>query len=192
MGNFACAWKAFWGILKSDDMAAAWTRCCEKASTTPQLPPTATPPAAAAEGQGALKGTTATGGQNALEDGAVYALALLQREARLVDFLQENLDGYDDAMVGAAVRKVHEDGQRVLRDYFGVAPIRKEEEQSQVEIAEGEFDPKSIRLTGHVSGAAPYRGVLCHRGWRAQQVTLPTRNEAVDPTVIAPAEVEQP
>src|SRR5215831_3115113 len=36
--------------------------------------------------------------------GALQLLALLQREGRLVDFLAEDISGYDDASIGAAVR----------------------------------------------------------------------------------------
>src|SRR5207253_6846543 len=35
---------------------------------------------------------------------AVQLLAILQREGRLLDFLQEDVDGYADAQIGAAVR----------------------------------------------------------------------------------------
>ena len=34
-------------------------------------------------------------------------LAVLQRDGRLVDFLEEEIDGYSDAQVGAAVRDIH-------------------------------------------------------------------------------------
>jgi hypothetical protein len=38
---------------------------------------------------------------------AVQMLAILQREGRLMDFLQEDLSLYDDAQIGAAVRNIH-------------------------------------------------------------------------------------
>src|SRR4029450_12664116 len=38
---------------------------------------------------------------------ALTLLATLQREARLIDFLMEDLAGYDDAHIGAAARDMH-------------------------------------------------------------------------------------
>src|SRR5690242_20660684 len=40
-------------------------------------------------------------------DSAVQLLALLQREGRLLDFLGEPIDSFNDAQVGAAVRAIH-------------------------------------------------------------------------------------
>ena len=34
-------------------------------------------------------------------------LAVLQRDGRLVDFLEEDIDAYADAQIGAAVRDIH-------------------------------------------------------------------------------------
>src|SRR5262249_1999438 len=54
---------------------------------------------------------------------AITLLAALQREARLVDFLQEDLSGYADEQIGAAVREVQRDSQKVLERYFHLQPI---------------------------------------------------------------------
>ena len=37
----------------------------------------------------------------------VHLFSVLQREGRLLDFLQEDLSAFDDAQIGAAVRSVH-------------------------------------------------------------------------------------
>ena len=47
---------------------------------------------------------------------AVQVLGLLQKEGRLVDFLMEDLGGYSDADVGAAVRPIHAGCRKVLVD----------------------------------------------------------------------------
>ncbi|MCD4755860.1 MAG: DUF2760 domain-containing protein, partial [Deltaproteobacteria bacterium] len=44
---------------------------------------------------------------HASEIAIVQTLGLLQREGRLIDFLQEDIEPYDDAQIGAAVREVH-------------------------------------------------------------------------------------
>src|SRR5437879_5327786 len=38
---------------------------------------------------------------------ALHLLAILQREGRLLDFLEEELTGFSDANIGAAARTVH-------------------------------------------------------------------------------------
>src|SRR6188472_3835490 len=48
-------------------------------------------------------------------DGALQLLALLQREGRLVDFLQQDIASYSDADIGTAARVVHEGCRRALR-----------------------------------------------------------------------------
>ena len=122
-------------------------------------------------------------------ESALQLLSLLQREARLIDFTQENLSAYSDADIGAAARVVHEGCARVLREHFAIEPVRHESEGSRVTLNEG-FDAASVRLTGNVVGKAPFTGTLSHRGWRAAKVTLPQLAESHDARVLAPAEVE--
>jgi hypothetical protein len=116
-------------------------------------------------------------------------LSLFQREARLIDFTQENLSAYSDADIGAAARVVHEGCAKVLREHFTIESIRSEAEGSRVTLPGG-FDAAAVRLTGNVVGKAPFTGTLSHRGWRAAGVRLPKLAEAHDAKVLAPAEVE--
>jgi len=127
--------------------------------------------------------------REATPDAALQLLSLLQREARLIDFTQENLAGYADADIGAAARVVHEGCSKVLREHFTIEPVRAEAEGSRITLAEG-FDAASVRLTGNVVGKAPFNGTLSHRGWRASAVRLPKLADAHDAKVLAPAEVE--
>ncbi|HEY1150015.1 MAG TPA: DUF2760 domain-containing protein [Pseudoduganella sp.] len=127
--------------------------------------------------------------REATPDAALQLLSLLQREARLIDFTQENLSGYADADIGAAARVVHEGCAKVLREHFTIEAVRNEAEGSRVTLPEG-FDAAAVRLTGNVVGKAPFTGTLSHRGWRATSVRLPKLAEAHDAKVLAPAEVE--
>ncbi len=122
-------------------------------------------------------------------ESALQLLSLFQREARLIDFTQENLAAYSDADIGAAARVVHEGCARVLREHFTIEPVRSENEGARVTLEEG-FDAASVRLTGNVVGQAPFKGTLSHRGWKASKVTLPQLAEKHDARVLAPAEVE--
>jgi hypothetical protein len=117
-------------------------------------------------------------------------LAILQRDGRLVDFLLEEIDAYDDAQIGAAVRDIHRGCRKALRDYFTVEPVLDVPEDSEVPVP-ADFDPASIRLLGNVAGSPPFRGRLKHHGWRVKSVHLPSLPGARDDsTVLAPAEVE--
>jgi len=127
--------------------------------------------------------------REATPDAALQLLSLFQREARLIDFTQENLSGYSDADIGAAARVVHEGCSKVLREHFTIDAVRSEAEGSRVTLQEG-FDASAVRLTGNVVGKAPFTGTLSHRGWRASSVRLPKLAEAHDAKVLAPAEVE--
>jgi hypothetical protein len=121
---------------------------------------------------------------------ALTLLAALQREARLVDFVKESLDGYTDAQIGAAARDVHRDSGRVLNRLFGIEPVLDEQEGAAVEVAGG-FDPGCYQLTGNVTGEPPFRGRLRHHGWRATACRLPAfSGSPAAAEVLAPAEVE--
>jgi hypothetical protein len=122
-------------------------------------------------------------------DGALALLALLQREGRFVDFLQEPLDGFSDADIGAAARDVHRGCKKVLDQHLSLEPVMPGSEEARVEVPRG-FDPAEIRLIGEARGEPPFRGTLRHHGWRVVDARLPALADGVDRQVIAPAEVE--
>ena len=122
------------------------------------------------------------------EASALQLLSILQREGRLIDFLQEDLSQYDDAQIGAAVRSIHEGCKRALDTYVTLEPVYDEPEGSTVTVAPG-FDARAVRLSGNIAGDPPFKGALRHRGWRVTRIDLPKLMQAQD-RVIAPAEVE--
>ncbi len=122
---------------------------------------------------------------------AIHLLSLLQREGRLLDFLEEDLGAYDDARIGAAVRNIQESCKKTLDKYLAPKAVMDQEEGDTVTIPEG-FDAAVIKLTGNVAGEPPFEGVLQHRGWKITRFDLPTLSGTQDPHVIAPSEVEIP
>lgn len=170
------AFGAFFNTLADADYAARVAALGEPAAAPAPAAPTAAPAPAPT-----LK--------EARPDAALQLLGLLQREARLIDFTQENLSGYADADIGAAARVVHEGCAKVLREHFTIEPVRAESEGSRIVLGEG-FDAGAIRLTGNVVGKPPFRGSLSHRGWRATGTRLPKLADSHDASVLAPAEVE--
>lgn len=120
---------------------------------------------------------------------AMVLLSILQREGRLLDFLQEDVTEYPDADIGAAARVVHEGCRRGLKDYLVLEPVRNEGEGDVVVLERG-FDAARTRVTGNVVGEPPFRGHLAHHGWQVSEIRLPEIVEGHDPRVVAPAEVE--
>lgn len=182
------AFGAFFSTLSDGEYAARLLRLDEPASTA--APAAAAAPVAAVAPVAPLSPAPAPAPlRAATPDAALQLLSLFQREARLIDFTQENLAAYSDADIGAAARVVHEGCGKVLREHFSIEPVRAEAEGSRV-VLEAGFDAGAVRLTGNVVGAAPFRGTLSHRGWRSASVRLPKLAEAHDAAILAPAEVE--
>jgi hypothetical protein len=167
------AWACFFRVLFDGKFAA---RVFAVRAAPPELePPKSARPAPAAAPN--------------LDVSALQLLALLQREGRLIDFLQQDVVSFGDAEIGAAARVVHEGCRKALSSHIKIQPVRSEAEGGRVTLDE-RFDPAEIKLIGNVGGSAPYRGVLRHRGWRVESVELPKLLEGHDGRVLAPAEVE--
>lgn len=119
-------------------------------------------------------------------------LAVLQRDGRLIDFLEEDIEPYSDSQVGAAVRDIHKGCHKALHEYLALEPVLNAAEEDSVTV-DADFDPAAIRLIGNVNGPPPFRGVLKHHGWRARAVQLPALPASRDnSSVLSPAEVEIP
>lgn len=119
----------------------------------------------------------------------LHLLGLFQREGRLVDFFNENLDSYDDAQIGIAVRSIHESCQKVMERFVKAQPILEQEEGESISLSRG-FDTNMIKLIGNVAGEPPFQGVIRHRGWKARKKDIPELSGDLDSTLIVPAEVE--
>lgn len=122
-------------------------------------------------------------------DAALQLLGLLQKEARFIDFIKEDITAYNDADIGAAARVVHEGCNKTINEHFSLAPIRVEQEGSNITVPVG-FDAASIRLTGNIIGTAPFTGSLVHKGWQATEVRLPKLTQGHNPNIVVAAEVE--
>ena len=89
------------------------------------------------------------------EASAIQVLSILQRQGRLLDFLQEDIQSFDDAQIGAAVRGVHEGCRKALAEHVTLKPVMDQPEGSTVTVEPG-FDAHAIQLTGHVAGDPPF------------------------------------
>ncbi|NVK73680.1 MAG: DUF2760 domain-containing protein [Oceanospirillaceae bacterium] len=122
-------------------------------------------------------------------DGAHQLLQLLQQEARFIDFIQESIDDYSDADVGAASRQIHAGCSKVLKQHFTIDVVNSAAENSRVEVP-SDYDAKQIKLEGRVEGDGPYAGTLIHPGWKVTETHLPKVTNTDSLTILAPAEIE--
>ncbi|HEU0121212.1 MAG TPA: DUF2760 domain-containing protein [Bryobacteraceae bacterium] len=125
-------------------------------------------------------------------DGALQLLGILQREARLVDFLMEDIGAYSDDQVGAAVRSLHEQCGATLKRCVTLNPIIDGVEGTYTKAEAAGADAKQgLKFIGNVpaEGRAP-GGILRHKGWKASNVDLPKVSNSVNLSLIAPAEIE--
>lgn len=180
---FVLSWVAFFRTLFDADFATGVARLREG---KPALPPPAPEKREKKDATAKKKEVVL---REAGPEAALQLLALLQREGRFVDFVQEDMSSFSDAEIGGAARVVHDGCKKALAEHVPLEPVRSEIEGASVTLEKG-FDAARVRLTGNVSGEPPYRGTLAHRGWRASAVTLPKMAEGHDAKIIAPAEVE--
>lgn len=127
--------------------------------------------------------------KEATPDAALQLLGLLQKEARFIDFIKEDIAVYSDADIGVAARVVHEGCNKAINEHFSLAPVRNEQEGSKITLPDG-FDANAVRLTGNIVGAAPFTGTLVHKGWQVTDIRLPKLTQGYNAAIIAAAEVE--
>ena len=127
--------------------------------------------------------------KEATPDAALQLLSLLQKEARFIDFIKEDVSAFTDAEIGAAARVVHQGCTKAVNEHFTLAPVSQDQEGSRVTLNKG-FDAAAFRLTGNIVGEAPFSGTLIHKGWQVTDLRLPKLTESHNAKIVAAAEVE--
>jgi hypothetical protein len=176
--SLGLAFRAFFGALFNQQVAQRIrTALSETTLPTALAPPVAAPSAAPA--------SKPAGSQRS---DALTLVSTLQREARFLDLVQEPLDGYSDAQVGAAARDVLRDTAKTLQRFFAIEKLIATPEGEPIEL------PKDISAARwRIVGPNPTgsRATLVHAGWQATQCNIPQWSGLPqDSLVLAPAEVE--
>ena len=181
MNRISLAFRCFFNLLFGGELSPATLTALnltKRGAAPAPAKSTAAAPAKAAAAPPAVK----------VSDGALQFLGILQRDSRLVDFLMEDIAGYSDDQVGAAVRELHGQCRDAIARYVTLQPV--------IDGVEGTFakapsaDPNLVKFVGNVPAKPPSGGTLRHKGWRAAKVELPALPAKQDPTIIAPAEIE--
>ncbi|WP_432741448.1 DUF2760 domain-containing protein [Methylobacter sp. G7] len=127
--------------------------------------------------------------KEATPDAALQLLGLLQKEARFIDFIKEDIAAFSDADIGVAARVVHEGCNKAINEHFTLATVRSEQEGSKITLPQG-FDAATVRLTGNIVGHAPFTGTLVHKGWQVTGIRLPKLTSGHNAAIVMSAEVE--
>ena len=188
MSKLSLAFKSFFSLLFSgklpEDVLIALNL------TRRVVMPQASKPAAAAAPAEAAKAIESA----KASDGAVQILAILQREARLIDFLEEDIGPYTDEQVGAAVRDIHKNSRAALERHVTLKPVVDGVEGTNTNLASAGLDAKDttrLRIVGKVPADGKVdSGLLRHRGWRVEKIDLPATPMGKKAAILAPAEIE--
>jgi hypothetical protein len=116
-------------------------------------------------------------------------LAVLQAEARLVDFLLEDIAGASDEQIGQAVREVHKKAHDALKRHLVIETVLSGSEGDTATVPAG-FDPSAIRVVGNVAGSPPFTGSINHPGWKVKELKVAAPPAGADEFVLQPAEVQ--
>jgi hypothetical protein len=120
---------------------------------------------------------------------ALTLLSMLQREARLVDLIQEPLDQYSDSQVGAAARPCLIQCRTTLERAFDLKPIVSEQEGAIVTVPDS-ASPLSYQWLGSGQNGS-VGGRLVHPGWQAKRCEVARwTGKPEDSLVIFPAQLE--
>ena len=137
---------------------------------------------------------------------AITLLATLQRDARLIDLIHENLDQYQDAQVGAAARPCLKQCRQSLDRMLKIERLVDATENERIEVP-SEASSARYRWIGETSASETSasktsndensasestNAKLVHPGWQATATDLPQwTGDLEDAKVIAPAQVSQ-
>ncbi|MGI6401128.1 MAG: DUF2760 domain-containing protein [Thermoguttaceae bacterium] len=189
--GFGVAFRAFWAALFRRDASRRIELALRSESETPKLgcPSTEETLLLASEDDE----TRRSGAPEETRSEALELLAALQRDARFIDFIKEDLGDCDDATLGAAARMVHDRCAETLERFFEIRPLSPNPEGTSTTIKPDAQNPARTIVSG---GDASSRGtaIACrvvHAGWVAEKCEPPRwSGRAEDSMILAPIELE--
>jgi hypothetical protein len=187
--SIAVAFRAFFAALFNSQKAKLIQAVLDNdagVTVVDQLPP---PPTKSEPAKSVAAPATTPALVKPIRSDAITLLATLQREARLIDLVQEPLDQYSDAQVGAAARPCLSQCRATIARIFDLRPLLMQSEGQSVDVPES-ASPLRYQWVGD-AGAGKRSGTLVHAGWQANRCELAQwTGSAEDANVIAPAQIE--
>ena len=197
--NIGLAFKAFFAALLKPESAKHIAAALKQTSgeTTVASGETISPtiagaPKAALEQPGAVIPVASKPKFSSHRSDALTLLAALQRDARLLDLVQEPLGSYSDAQVGAAARDVLLETNKVLRRMFSIQPLCNAGEGDSIDLP-APLNANRWKLTGAAATAVPgaMKVEVLHPGWMATMQNVPTwTGDPDDSLILAATEVQ--
>jgi hypothetical protein len=187
--SIAVAFRAFFAALFNSQKAKLIQAVLDNdagVTVVDQLPP---PPTKSEPAKSVAAPATTPALVKPIRSDAVTLLATLQREARLIDLIQEPLDQYSDAQVGAAARPCLSQCRATIARIFDLRPLLMQSEGQSVDVPES-ASPLRYQWVGDAA-AGKRSGTLVHAGWQANRCELAQwTGSAEDANVIAPSQIE--
>ena len=124
---------------------------------------------------------------------ALELLAALQRDARFLDFVKEDIGNCDDATLAAAARITHDRCAETLERFFKIRPLSETPEGETTTIDLANRNPTRTRVSGSSfdSAARKTKCRVAHAGWIAEKCEPPCwSGRREDALVLAPVELE--
>ncbi|EMI57844.1 DUF2760 domain-containing protein [Rhodopirellula sallentina] len=176
------ALRAFWKAL-FDSAAAERMATALDGEGQPRLETAEAPPSESSKKTQPIRKLAPT------QNPAITLLATLQRDARLVDLIQEDLDQYQDAQVGAAARPCLKQCRQSLDRILKIEKLVDAKENESITVP-ADASAARYRWIGESSGTEETTGKVVHPGWQAVSIELPQwSGDEDDAKVIAPAQV---
>lgn len=194
--SIGIAFRAFFAALSDRQRSDAIRRVLEEEE--PQrvsLPPPAEVPAAEKATEKAAAPSRPAAPPAPRRNDALTLLATLQREARLIDLIEEPLDQFTDAQIGAAARPCLKQCRAAIDRMFGVRPL-VDVPEGETLTPPGDASPIRVQWTGDTSADGPAgqehrSGRVVHPGWRAERCDLAQWNgRDEDAMVIAATQLQ--
>ena len=192
--SVSIALRAFFSALFNPDVARGIKEVLDGShNEVPNLePPTASSVSGCSKDASTALKLSATPRSDSRSE-ALELLAALQRDARFIDFIKEDIGACDDVSLAAAARATHDRCAATLERFFQIRPLSRVQEGETTKIDPASQNPARFRISGASSHPLGTE-VACrvaHAGWIAEKCEPPRwSGKGEDAMVLAPAELE--
>ncbi|MGR9106816.1 MAG: DUF2760 domain-containing protein [Gammaproteobacteria bacterium] len=134
--------------------------------------------------------SSARAASNTRHESALQLLGLLQRDARFLDLVYEDIDQHSDRDIGLAARAFLLNCRQVVDTYFDVRPVINGSAGDPV-LIKSDFDPSLVRFSDGDPFEPGAEYALDQPGWRATRCRLPDIDPGDNLRILVPAEVKR-